>query len=552
MGMMTSNKTGADSSESAFDLKEYVEATNDAANRSRYVFIILLIATILIFVGLNNELMTSWWLDDIRKAYLPNDVYIEGLLDPKHSNKPDFKSGDIKNLPALISKLKDENNPLSKYLSNKFSANTRSILQESHSNQPDDGATSALTNDFNKLLEDPSFYNAEIFKGIQLSKETEELINQQPRRKEMVRLLNRRVLEDAYSEEIAKKDYNILFTPTFIQLGSEGKEVLTRPADVAKRDIQWNLLRTHMESRLLIRIPILGVSIHVNDLGLIGGITLVVLLLLTRASLSREIKNLNYSFKKASQANKLDEFYHALAMRQLFTIPHMKGAKRNRFLSKAPYVVCLFPAIIFWSLVVYDLYTTFTIERYKMESSYILKLDFIQWFFALIISYVAYRCLKSQYYIYYIWGSYWKWLKPTSDLCLLEPDVADGLQKQEQVVVKDNKTVLSDVIKAKLKEAKDQGHQPVLDRIRRAFREKTGWIRHFLSPQKSDNNKSRKGNTKEPLFIELDAEFAKLFSDDKEVNKVLRNILETDTIEMPKEAQNGEESQSNKDSNKKE
>ncbi|HVQ38650.1 MAG TPA: hypothetical protein VMS31_14025, partial [Pyrinomonadaceae bacterium] len=194
-------------------------------------------------------------------------------------------------------------------------------------------------------------------------------------------------------------------------------------------------MRIHMESRLFIRIPILGVSIHVNDLGLIGGITLIVLLLLARTSLSREIKNLNYSFKKAYEGNRLDQFYDALAMRQLFTVPHMKGEKRNYFLSKTPYAVCIFPAVVYLWLVVYDVLTAIIIPRYREPwrenflTESILWLIVVEGICVLAICFIALRCVERQYYIYSIWDAYWKLLKSVPELCLLESALAVRLQE---------------------------------------------------------------------------------------------------------------------------
>lgn len=411
-------------------MKEYVEATNDAANRSRYVFIILIISTILIFVGLNNSYMNSWMVDDLREVYKPGNAYISELLEKKLT-----------------------------------------------------GNKEGTADYFRSPCDDP-------------------------------------------------KDTN----PRCVS-----------PAEKAKTDAQEALMKLHMESRLLIRIPILGVSLHVNDLGLVGGLTLIVLLLLTRTSLSREIKNLNYSFKKAFEEGELDEFYDSLSMRQLFTVPHMKGEKRNHFLSKAPYAACLFPAIVYLSLVEYDIFTIFVLPRYRIPFEhktilYVLRhplsessiswLILVEGICALVICFIAIRCVERQHYIYSIWDNYWKLLKPVPELCLLEPDVADKLEEStDYSIVRDNNGVaqamLNENILTELTTINRFRIQPgnlyLFRWLWRALKEETKPIFHFLPHIIGLLFKKHKAE--KPLVITITPELAELFSNDKEINETLLEIL---------------------------
>lgn len=519
-------------SESTFELKEFVEAANDATNRSRYVSIVLLIATILIFVGLNNEYRNSWFVDDIRNAYDLNDDYLRGLLDPDPGKSYLFKVSDFKAPASLTTKLREGKDPLSQYLFGRFRANVQSKILKLSPNQSASGLAMQLTTELNEVLKGQPLFNDEVFREIQLSAQTRELLGQNPNADKLI-LLNRMLLEDAYPDDIVKFDR--FFRPSRIPMANGSNNDLIRPADVAKRDIQRALLRTHVESRLLIRIPILGVAIHVNDLGLIGGLTLIVLLLLTRTSLSREIKNLNYSFKKAYEATQLEEFYDALAMRQLFTTPHMKGENRNRLLSKAPYAVCLLPVLIYFLLGTYDAYTIFVIPRYNRElldktyfemiknllsSRSILWVIVIEFACMAMIFSIAFRCLERQHYIYYIWDSYWKLLKSTPSLCLLEPGVVVALEKYNGIVIQLEKAVLSDSIIADLKEeevATKPFKMNLLSRFVRAIREEASPIVHFLLRKKSTAQK--------PRLVEIDSKLAELFSNDKEINDTLRRIL---------------------------
>ena len=429
MSDIPSNINGKDSSVLSFDLKEYLESANDASNRSRYVSIVLVIATILIFVGLNNEYMNSWMVADLRDVYMPGDKFMDSLF--RHKYIGDTKDDD-KYFQPQCSDLKDSN--------------------------------------------------------------------------------------------------------------------CISPAQKAKADAQEALMKIHMESRLFIRIPILGVAIHVNDLGLIGGITLVVLLLLIRTSLSREIKNLNYSFKKAYEAKRLDEFYDALAMRQLFTVPHMKGEKRNHFLSKTPYVVCLFPAFVYLILVAYDVFTAIAIPKYRstmeghsLASSAIAQLMFVEGICVLVICFIALRCVERQHYIYSIWDYYWDLLSPVRELCLLEPSVAGKLKGTDYHIDREDD---DGVVKAKLSEdiviAMEAERKGIvkLDNLYlfrwlwRAIKEEISPIFHFLTH--ALHLFSNKPVTEKPLVILIDSRLAKLFSNDKEINETLYEVLKRRDIEKAK------------------
>lgn len=404
----------------AFDMKEYVEAANDAANRTRYVSIVLMIATILILVGLNNSYMNSWMVEDLREVYKPGDRYVRSL----------------------------------------FQHNLRG----------------------NKVADADYF--------------TEKCDDQSP------------------------------------------PNCVPTPADKAKKDAQEALMKIHLEGRLFIKIPILGVSIHVNDLGLIGGITLIVLLLLQRTSLSREIKNLNYSFKKAYEAQSLDPFYDALAMRQLFTVPHMKGEKRNRFLSKTPYVVCVFPVAIYLLLVAYDVLTAIVIPRYRDPISEhpltasIVWLMVVEGICGLAICFIALRCVERQHYIYSIWDGFWKLLKPLPELCFLESAVASRLEngRDYSILVRENNpdlVTLSEEIVADLKRVKTDTVRPArfssIRWLRRAFREEAVPIFHFV-PHAFRVLLHRQPAGK-PLLVTIGPDLAELFSNDKELNDTLRQIL---------------------------
>jgi hypothetical protein len=389
---------------STFDLKDYVETATDASNRSRYLYIILLVSTILIFIGLWNSYYNSWMVGDMRQAYKPdNKDTVKDLLDISDDELAEYKKERC------------------------------------------DGKAVCF-------------------------------------------------------------------------------DCCASPADLAWRDFQQSIMRTHTENRIIIRIPILGIPLHINDLGAFGGSTLIVLLLLMRTSLSREIKNLGYSFKHALANGQLDEFYDALARRQLFTIPHMRGEKRNRYLSKSPDVVFFLAAIIYSAQVIYDAVSYFRFDRYRSELSQLLihphlpttlLLVFSEGILATIIIILAGRCMERHYYIYRLWDYYWHQLSSEPYICLLEPEVASKYPTDDVVnaalrridVESDTATSATGFLRY---------YEKLKSKIRRIYQEEIKPIGELRDRRIFEGAR----------LARLEAEVAKKFSDDKEINTLLIKMLE--------------------------
>jgi hypothetical protein len=131
--------------------------------------------------------------------------------------------------------------------------------------------------------------------------------------------------------------------------------------------------RTYVDNSWVIRVPFLGFTFDVNDLGLLGGIGLLVVFVCYRFFLTREVDNLRLSFEEARRIGKaeLEEFYKLLAMRQVFTIPHTPDIKRTRFLLVTPKLICWFPVVVYLVVTYNDLSTswigkTLQLRRYQL------------------------------------------------------------------------------------------------------------------------------------------------------------------------------------------
>jgi hypothetical protein len=114
--------------------------------------------------------------------------------------------------------------------------------------------------------------------------------------------------------------------------------------------------RTYVENTFMIRVPFFGFTFDVNDLGILGGLALLILLTILRFCLSREINNLELSFLEAS-GKPLRKFYHLLAMRQVLTVPQTDRYRPKGFLLSIPKVLCFLPFAVHLAVTIHDLLT---------------------------------------------------------------------------------------------------------------------------------------------------------------------------------------------------
>ncbi len=148
-------------------------------------------------VKLLNEHLRQ--LADGQEVELPSYNFNTGKRREKSSLL--FCIGDFKNPSSLVIKLRDAADPISLYLYQSFSPN---FQQKLSSKEPiDEAFLSDFLKEINRLLTTLSLYEEKRFATILLSKETQDLLKQNPKGYALVRL-NRLLLEDAYPQEIAK------------------------------------------------------------------------------------------------------------------------------------------------------------------------------------------------------------------------------------------------------------------------------------------------------------------------------------------------------------
>ncbi len=142
-----------------------------------------------------------------------------------------FEEKDFLDLPSLAGKLRksDSQDAVSKFIHDNLSRETQELLGKS----ADSRLASALAKDLNRIIErevpprrakqedkvqELSFYNAERFKGVQLTEKLQRFIAQEPQSHTRVRL-NRLLLEHVYPKELATSPGGVypdleIFTPT--------------------------------------------------------------------------------------------------------------------------------------------------------------------------------------------------------------------------------------------------------------------------------------------------------------------------------------------------
>ncbi len=110
---------------------------------------------------------------------------------------------DFKDPGSLTVKLQDERAAVSKFIVEQLSDKTQRLLNEYDGvNTPTVPLQKALLSDLNRLLQTSQFYDTQSFAKIKLSKQTQQLLAQNPQRGETLVRLNRLLLADTYPYEL--------------------------------------------------------------------------------------------------------------------------------------------------------------------------------------------------------------------------------------------------------------------------------------------------------------------------------------------------------------
>lgn len=115
-----------------------------------------------------------------------------------------FTTRDIKDLDGLATKLRDAGDPLSEHLRERFSPESRGLIDEyDGSKKASERLRDVLTGELNQIIQGVTLFDEERFARLLLSEETRKLAASNPTGTDRIRL-NRQLLEEAYPLEIAK------------------------------------------------------------------------------------------------------------------------------------------------------------------------------------------------------------------------------------------------------------------------------------------------------------------------------------------------------------
>ena len=128
---------------------------------------------------------------------------LEGWIQIQNSSTS-FSGNDILDLSALGKKILGKADALSAFLNDQLDDDAKSVFAAVPNDDADiKTARSRLAKDFSKIVLGPSIYERERFKNIQMRPETQTLLKQEVRGRELA-CLNRMLLEDAYPSEFSQ------------------------------------------------------------------------------------------------------------------------------------------------------------------------------------------------------------------------------------------------------------------------------------------------------------------------------------------------------------
>lgn len=96
-------------------------------------------------------------------------------------------------------------------------------------------------------------------------------------------------------------------------------------------------IKAYVDNVYFIRVPFFGVAFDINDLGSIGGLSLIVILIMLRLNLRNFIVSLRIGFKAARNPDFPEfheQFYDVLAGRQLFAFPDLEDSEQDLYEGK--------------------------------------------------------------------------------------------------------------------------------------------------------------------------------------------------------------------------
>jgi len=113
-----------------------------------------------------------------------------------------LNSDQLMDAPGLLNKLRAAEDPVSEYFQSACQSATRRLLTGYQANSaPSPQLIQAVVADFNRLIREDLLFDGKLFENVALSERTRNLLDKEPGTVGLAQL-NRRLLEDAYADEI--------------------------------------------------------------------------------------------------------------------------------------------------------------------------------------------------------------------------------------------------------------------------------------------------------------------------------------------------------------
>jgi hypothetical protein len=209
-----------------------------------------------------------------------------------------------------------------------------------------------------------------------------------------------------------------------IHSGYVVSKIGVRPADDAPEQLRAYearyqeyyaaLMQTYVDTTYVVKVPVFGFTVDVNDIGMIGGIGFAVLLTVFLYCVRREIDNLHISFGMAGESGNRARFYSLLAMRQVFTVPrHLHKAPpfafsvtRRWMTLVTPKAFSFMPVMVHAWVVVHDIRTS-TVGQ-QLDDTHTLIVIGFESFLTVIIATLTWRVFARMSELDKVWQDQWE------------------------------------------------------------------------------------------------------------------------------------------------
>ncbi len=176
----------------------------------------------------------------------------------------------------------------------------------------------------------------------------------------------------------------------------------------AREAFLTNIIKEYVDHSFTIRVPFFGVTFDVNDLGLLVGIGLIIILLMLLYGLKGERRALEIGFEYARTRHMADEFYRIHAGRQVLTTPRLSNVEnytQSMLTDYAPrFFIQLFPMCVYTMIAVNDYLTTDIGNRISStHTKMVLAYTAALW---MAIAFMTWNCWREWLAIDQIWDSH--------------------------------------------------------------------------------------------------------------------------------------------------